>query len=837
MKKKIIITSVILMLAIFLTSPIAENVYASIFKTIEVITGINININGKNFVPTDEKGNKVEVFGYKGTTYVPIRAISDIYKTDINWDSNTKTVLLKTKELTSKPFEPKGIPQLILMPANPKKGFNFPYMLKIPVGHKYNGYQTINKYLIFKMTDNNKKSEEECIKDAESSLKYHFTASNFGYPIMIPIIPNTSFLVYEDTFGYGFLNEDILSRSAVYVKKLTTTDSNRKINIKNYNDIGVDYKKYYDLDKQVAAMIKDATSYLQNNNIPVEDKVIIKGEHHSGIFADRFTMLHPELVKMLISPNTLDNVMLPMDSYKGKKLNYPLGTADYKKITGKDFDLNANNKVAKLIYIDEDTDFSALIPYYSAYHRGLIPELFGKEILPRAKKMIELYKKSNGKALLILNTDVEYSESDAMRDYIIRFIKENADSPVPVYPEIFADNLKATFCNITPSKVKNNFKETEVLTYDGSNYISDDDVLLEGLTDENGNITTEDGVQIIIRPANPEKGFNFSYAIRLPNKEKATYSSENKYLFFNMINGLDGREQWCTVNAISRLEEKSRSTNIRADTLGFPSMMPIIARTGINVKEDKFGKSMLYEYALSRDAVYVKELTTTDSHVEYNILSYQESKINYEKYYDLDEQVAAMIKDAIKYLRDNNINVEDKVIMDGYSASGTFTDRFTMLHPDLVKILVTGATLDDLMLPVDSYQGTTLNFPLGIADYKKITGRDFDLEANNKVAKLIYMGEDDTNNTVLFNDCYSKYHMKLIPELFALKNLPRAKKMMEIYDKSDAKAMLILDPGIGHSSSKEMDDYVLEFIKANLDSDTPVYPEVKSKRLKVKLCE
>lgn len=70
-------------------------------KTIDVTTGVNIMIDGKEFVPKDANGKSVEVFIYNGTTYVPIRAVTELFGKQISYDAATDTVFIGevTKEV------------------------------------------------------------------------------------------------------------------------------------------------------------------------------------------------------------------------------------------------------------------------------------------------------------------------------------------------------------------------------------------------------------------------------------------------------------------------------------------------------------------------------------------------------------------------------------------------------------------------------------------------------------------------------------------------------------------------------------------------------------------
>ena len=61
-------------------------------RTIEVLTGMKVLVNGEEFTPTDVNGNAVDVFAYNGTTYVPIRAISEAFGKQASFDAATQSI-------------------------------------------------------------------------------------------------------------------------------------------------------------------------------------------------------------------------------------------------------------------------------------------------------------------------------------------------------------------------------------------------------------------------------------------------------------------------------------------------------------------------------------------------------------------------------------------------------------------------------------------------------------------------------------------------------------------------------------------------------------------------
>ena len=65
--------------------PITKNISA-------VYNNIKIVIDGKPVTLKDVSGNKIEPFIYNGTTYLPVRGVSEALGERVQWDGNTQTV-------------------------------------------------------------------------------------------------------------------------------------------------------------------------------------------------------------------------------------------------------------------------------------------------------------------------------------------------------------------------------------------------------------------------------------------------------------------------------------------------------------------------------------------------------------------------------------------------------------------------------------------------------------------------------------------------------------------------------------------------------------------------
>lgn len=73
---------------------IIPSAMAAAGKNVNIYPEINIYMDDQKLNPTDANGNPVEVFTYNGTTYLPVRAISEALGKPVQWDGSTRSVYI-----------------------------------------------------------------------------------------------------------------------------------------------------------------------------------------------------------------------------------------------------------------------------------------------------------------------------------------------------------------------------------------------------------------------------------------------------------------------------------------------------------------------------------------------------------------------------------------------------------------------------------------------------------------------------------------------------------------------------------------------------------------------
>ena len=276
------------------------------------------------------------------------------------------------------------------------------------------------------------------------------------------------------------------------------------------------------------------------------------------------------------------------------------------------------------------------------------------------------------------------------------------------------------------------------------------------------------------------EGFNFPYYLIIP---QGVDLNKSIYLLVEPNNtGVGSNFVSLDRNTKDAIETCFGSSVARK--LKIPLLMPVFPRPG----------GTLYTHALDRETLLIRE---------------GELK-------RLDLQLIAMITHAQKLLRHNDIKINEKIFMNGFSASGTFTNRFAILHPTVVRAVATGGINCIPTFPTDHWNGTTMRYPVGISDVKEIAGVDFDQVAYEKVSQYIYMGALDDNDTVPYRDAYDEVDAELVKSLIGAKMMPDRWDMSQsIYKALEIPAQFVTYENTRHEVKDEMIDDITAFFKAN----------------------
>lgn len=177
----------------------------------------------------------------------------------------------------------------------------------------------------------------------------------------------------------------------------------------------------------------------------------------------------------------------------------------------------------------------------------------------------------------------------------------------------------------------------------------------------------------------------------------------------------------------------------------------------------------------------------------------------------IDRQLLAMIGDAGNVLKDKNIVVNEKVLLNGFSASGSFVNRFTALYPEKVAGTAAGGINSMAILPVENLNGMKLIYPVGIADIQEIAGLNYQPKQFASVPQFYYMGENDENDALPHDDAYSDLERELVIGTLGEDMAVRWENCRKIYESQGVDAEFHTFPGVGHETTAENDAEIVSF--------------------------
>ena len=288
--------------------------------------------------------------------------------------------------------------------------------------------------------------------------------------------------------------------------------------------------------------------------------------------------------------------------------------------------------------------------------------------------------------------------------------------------------------------------------------------------------------------ANPIEGFAFPYYLFIPQQMD---SSKPVHLLVEPCNtGTTSDNLEPHERAAKSLAEASYANRI-AKKLKVPLLVPVFPRPGRE-------SGRIYTHALDRDTLLIREGDLSR----------------------IDMQLIKMIAHAQRLLRRNNVKVNAQVFMHGFSASGTFTNRFAILHPTVVRAVAAGGINGIPTFPTRHWNDTPLRYPVGIADVKEIAGIDFDEAAYKQVSQYIYMGALDRNDTIPYRDAYDEADAELVKRLIGTKMMPDRWGMSQsIYEALEIPAQFVTYKSIRHEIRAAMIDDIVAFFVANAGTE------------------
>lgn len=214
-----------------------------------------------------------------------------------------------------------------------------------------------------------------------------------------------------------------------------------------------------------------------------------------------------------------------------------------------------------------------------------------------------------------------------------------------------------------------------------------------------------------------------------------------------------------------------------ADRLGTPILVPLFPRPAMPSPPGN-----LYLHALSRASIEARDAHLTR----------------------VDLQLIAMLDHARQRLAAQGHPVQPRVLITGFSASGMFTSRFAVLHPDRVLAAAVGSPGGWPIAPVASAHGEALPYPVGISDVQALTRAPVDLAALRRVRFLFLLGDADTNDAVPYRDSFSAADEALIMRWFGKTPIARWDAARQLYDAAGLHAQYRLYRGVGHEMSSAM---------------------------------
>lgn len=286
--------------------------------------------------------------------------------------------------------------------------------------------------------------------------------------------------------------------------------------------------------------------------------------------------------------------------------------------------------------------------------------------------------------------------------------------------------------------------------------------------------------------ADPGAGFNYPYFFAAPPAQTAT----GRPLLVETNNTGTSTDDFAQHQSAAREAIENQFVNALSTRLELPRLVPVFPRPESDPVDWR------------HDA---HQLDTDTMHIEDGPLA------------RVDRQLLRMVEDAKKRLQERSYPVNDRLFMNGFSASGLFASRFSALQPSAVDAVGAGGINGHPILPIEEAKGHTLNYQIGIADIDEITGEAFDKAAFTDTPQFLYMGAEDENDTFGYSDSWGEDQQEVARDVYGEEMVAdRFRYSESVYEEQGVNAEFRVFSGAGHEITQDMFRSVTEFFHDQL---------------------
>lgn len=185
-------------------------------------------------------------------------------------------------------------------------------------------------------------------------------------------------------------------------------------------------------DLDIVQCINSAKEIMKKEHgVNLNDKIFLNGYSTTGVAAQRFALLHPELIDTVCIGGASGSISIP-----NSQLDYPLGTRNFRQLFGQDFNEEAYRKITFNYYVGEletltessDRNGKIYPMHDMSYMERSVPsiqgeqyrQMYGQDMFARANTIVKLLQKNGYKISHQILPNIAHNEREA-NDIMKRF--------------------------------------------------------------------------------------------------------------------------------------------------------------------------------------------------------------------------------------------------------------------------------------------------------------------------------------------------------------------------------------------------------------------------------